>query len=129
MRLRIFLSLVAFLAAFAWHCISSTNTVVRAVVGVAWVIFAALVVWCVWIRHEWEADDTPEGEVVASSNSKRTDDAGGQNEKPLDEYSRPPSRSRISPIPVLREKKGFNWSTLSVWPLRRSSGISDQTQV
>jgi hypothetical protein len=140
--------MVSFLAAFAWHCFDLTNIATRMIMGSAWVAFAALVIWCVWmgwVRHEMEADKIPVGDLALPDAPEEGKGQGseGDGEKSLATPSRPASRlseksrrSRVSHVsglgPLMNGtnlRKRWNWDTLAFWNLRRTSVDSEKTQV
>ncbi|KAJ3509550.1 hypothetical protein NMY22_g16257 [Coprinellus aureogranulatus] len=41
--------MVSFLAAFAWNCFAISNIATRVIMATAWVAFAVLVMWCMWM--------------------------------------------------------------------------------
>ncbi|KAH6917967.1 hypothetical protein BKA70DRAFT_1415993 [Coprinopsis sp. MPI-PUGE-AT-0042] len=119
--------MVSFLAAFAWHCFDLTNAATRTVMGAAWVVFAALVIWCVWmgwVHHDMEADEIPVGEPTPLANVPPGDKENAEGPDGDDEkYVAAPSR------PQSRQKQRWNWKTLAFWHLRQTTVDSEQTQV
>ena len=47
------LSILAFLTSFSFLCFDSTDPTTRLLVGAAYVIVAALIIWCIW--YAWES--------------------------------------------------------------------------
>ena len=55
-------SMASFLAAFAWNCFENSSIPTRTIMGGAWFIFFALLVWTVWmgwVHSESEVDKLP----------------------------------------------------------------------
>lgn len=69
-------SMVSFLAAFMWNCFDDSNAATRTIMGVAWVAFAVLVLWCVWMgwaKHETNYAKEEEEAAAAQSSEPAQD--------------------------------------------------------
>ncbi|KAH6917975.1 hypothetical protein BKA70DRAFT_1175313 [Coprinopsis sp. MPI-PUGE-AT-0042] len=119
--------MMSFLAAFAWHCLDSTEFFTRTIMISAFVVLSALVTWCVWVgwvHHEMEADEIPVGEPTPPA-----DAAPGDVEK-AEGPDRDDEKSLVAPSgPQSRQKQIWNWKTLAFWHLRQTMVDSEQTQV
>ncbi|KAH6917962.1 hypothetical protein BKA70DRAFT_1554131 [Coprinopsis sp. MPI-PUGE-AT-0042] len=108
--------MVSFLAAFAWNCFDATNIATRTVVGTAWIVLAALVVWCVWMgwaHYEMEADEIPAGEPAPAG--------APENDRENAE------KSWLKDVAIFLKKK-WKSNFLALWHLRRTAVGSEQTQ-
>jgi amino acid permease len=47
-------SSIVFTIAIAFLCFQATDTLVRAVVGVAWFFVCMVVLWCIWSGLQWD---------------------------------------------------------------------------
>ncbi|KAH6917978.1 hypothetical protein BKA70DRAFT_1554146 [Coprinopsis sp. MPI-PUGE-AT-0042] len=109
--------MVSFVAAFAWHCFDSTNISTRAIMGPAWAMFAALVVWCVWVgwaHHEMEADVIPAG-VPTPADAPSSD---------TDKHKRWKWLKNVANL-----ERRWNWNPVAFWNLGRPLADPNETQV
>ncbi|EAU89448.2 hypothetical protein CC1G_07674 [Coprinopsis cinerea okayama7 len=136
----------SFLAAFAWNCFDLTNAATRTIMGIAWVLFTGMVIWCVWMGWAGHppSDTGPyevETQELCPSKEPSVVDviAGALGRRSHESIETIPDGNNASPLTIDAHVAGgreqeagkwkWSWSPLLFWNSRRPSYHSEKTVV